>query len=71
MRMLQHMFDTVAGVGDVNITPWIIIDGKAAGYIHNTACASSGSENAVDIFKFYKTQGFRSALLAAAPFEKQ
>jgi hypothetical protein len=62
------MFDTVAATDDTKIAPWIIIDGKAAGTMYLTSCAT-GSENAAMTVRFYKLKAFRDYLIALAPYD--
>jgi hypothetical protein len=62
------MYDTKVASDDVKVSPWVIIDGKAAGIIAANQC-SSGVGNAARQVNFFKLKGFRNELLAAAPFE--
>jgi hypothetical protein len=64
------MFDTVATTDDTKILPWIIIDGKAAGAMYLTSCAT-GSENAAMTARFYKLKAFRDILITLAPYDFQ
>jgi hypothetical protein len=65
----QHMFDTVAATDDTKITPWIIIDGKAAGAVRLNPCTMGSAGTAASSFTYLKLKFFRDILLTLGPYD--